>query len=157
MNPNDVIEAYVLDVMRRLPGRERNGIGLELRGLLADMLAERAESHANPADDALVLAMLRDFGTPAEVAARYRPPGVVIIPAEQTRSFVLLSVVGIVLQWALTLPRVFQGAPLAGWWFSWGLGALWWHGFLAMLAVIAAGIRQTGLFKPGCRPRVVDP
>lgn len=157
MNPNDVIEAYVLDVMRRLPGRERNGIGLELRGLLADMLAERAESHANPADDALVLAMLRDFGTPAEVAARYRPPGVVIIPAEQTRSFVLLSVVGIVLQWALTLPRVFQGAPLAGWWFSWGLGALWWPGFLAMLAVIAAGIRQTGLFKPGWRPRVVDP
>jgi hypothetical protein len=101
--------------------------------------------------------MLRDFGTPAEVAARYRPPGVVIIPAEQTRSFALLSIAGIALQWASTLPRVFQGAPLVGWWFSWGLGALWWPGFLAMLAVIAAGIRQTGWFTPAWRPRLVDP
>lgn len=157
MNPNDVIEAYVVDVMRRLPRRERNEVGLELRGLLDEMLSARAESQGKAADDATVLAMLRDFGTPTAVAARYRPPGLVIIPAEQTRSFVLLSVVGIALQWALTLPHVFQGSPLAGWWFSWGLGALWWPGFLAMLAMIAAGIRQAGWSGTGWRPRVIDP
>jgi len=157
MNPNDVIDAYVVDVMRRVPGRERDEIGLELRGLLADMLAERAESQGKAADDAMVLAMLREFGTPADVAARYRPPGVVIIPAGQTRSFVWLSLVGVGLQWALTLPRVFQGAPLSGWWFDWGLGALWWPGFLAMLAMLAAGLRHIGLSTPGWRPRVVDP
>lgn len=89
MNPNDVIEAYVADVMRRVPGRERNDIGLELRDLLTEMLADRAGAAATPADDALVLAMLRGFGSPAEVAARYRPAGVIIIPAEQSRSFAL--------------------------------------------------------------------
>lgn len=157
MNPNDVIEAYVLDVMRRVPRSERNEIGLELRGLLDEMLAERAECQGKVADDAMVLTMLRDFGAPADVAARYRPPGIVIIPAGQTRSFVLLSIIGVALQWALTLPQVFRGAPLTGWWFSWGLGALWWPGFLAMLAMIAAGIRQTGLFEPRWRPRAIDP
>lgn len=157
MNPNDVIEAYVADVMRRVPRKERGEIGFELRGLLTEMLAERAQAAGKAADDALVLAMLRDFGTPAQVAARYRPPGIVLIPAEQTKSFALLSVGGVGLQWALTLPRVFDGLPLAGWWFTWGLGSLWWPGFLAMIALVGAGLRHTGLVRPVWRPRIVDP
>jgi len=157
MNPNEVIESYLVDVMRRVPGRERNEIGLELRGLLADMLAERTESKGKAADDTMVLAMLRDFGTPREVAARYHPPGIAIIPATQTRSFVLSSIIGVALQWALTLPHVFHGSPLADWWFSWGLGALWWPGFLATLAMIAAGIRQAGWSGRAWRPQAVDP
>lgn len=157
MNPNDVIDAYVLDVMRRVPRKERNEIGCELRDLLTEMLGERARAAGKAADDPLVLAMLRDFGTPAEVAARYRPPGVVIIPAEQSRSFALLSLGGVGLQWALTLPQVFEGLPLTAWWFTWGLGSLWWPGFLAMIALVAAGLRQLGLFQPAWRPRSVDP
>lgn len=157
MSPNDVIEAYVLDVMRRLPAAERNETGLEMRGLLDDMLKERAGNQGSSADDAMVLAMLREFGTTAEVAARYRSPGMVIIPAEQTRSFVLLSLVGVALQWALTLPGVFRGAPLASWWFSWGLGALWWPGFLAMAATFAASIRHMGWLRRRWHPGQVDP
>lgn len=157
MSQNDVIEAYVVDVMRRVPRKDRNEIGLELRGLLTEMLAERAGNEGRAADDAMVLVMLRDFGTPAEIAARYRPPGAVIIPAEQTKSFALLSIGGVGLQWALTLPRVFEGQPLAGWWLTWGLGSLWWPGFLAMIALVATGLRQLGLFKPAWRPRIVDP
>jgi hypothetical protein len=42
MNPNDVIEAFVRDVMRRVPAKDRNDIGMELRGLLADMRWPRA-------------------------------------------------------------------------------------------------------------------
>jgi hypothetical protein len=154
---NDVIEAYVADVIRRVPRKERNEIGLELRGLLTEMLADRALTDGKPADDAMVLAMLREFGTPADIAARYRPPGVIIIPTEQTRSFALLSLIGVGLQWALTLPRVFEGQHLSTWWFTWGLGSLWWPGFMAMIALVATGIRQTGLFKPIWRPRIVDP
>ena len=157
MNPNDVIEAYVADVIRRLPGKDRNEIGLELRGLLLEMLADRAQVEGKTADDPMVLTMLRDFGTPAEVAARYHPPGVVLIPAEQTRSFALLSIGGVGLQWALTLPGVFEGQPLVAWWFTWGLGSLWWPGFLAMIAIVATWLRQMALFKPAWRPRIVDP
>lgn len=158
MNPNDVLDAYVADVIRRVPANQRSELGLELRGLLAESLADRAQSQARPADDALVLALLREFGTPAEVAARYLPPGTIIIPADQTRSFALLSLAGVGLQWALTLPRVFAGEQhLSAWWLTWGLGALWWPGFMAMMALAATGLRQMGWFTPTWRPRIVDP
>lgn len=157
MNPNDVIETYVADVMRRVPGKERNDIGLELRDLLTEMLADRAMAAERMADDAMVLAMLRDFGNPDEVAARYRPPGVIIIPAEQTRSFAMLSLGGVALQWALTLPGVFAGQSVAAWWFSWGLGAFWWPGLMVTLALLAAGLRQRGWWQPAWRSCKVDP
>lgn len=157
MNPNDVIDAYVADVMRRVPGKDRDGIGLELRGLLGEMLADRAQSEGRVADDPMVLAVLREFGTPAEVAARYRPPGTVIIPAEQTRSFALVSIGGIALQWALTLPQVEHAGALGGWWLTWGLGALWWPGFMVMCALVGAGLRRFGWYRAKWQPRVVDP
>lgn len=53
MNPDDVIEAFVRDVMRKVPAKDRNDIGLELRGLLADMLADRAQREGRAADDAM--------------------------------------------------------------------------------------------------------
>jgi len=157
MSTNDVIEAYVVDVIRRVPRKERGEIGFELRGLLAEMLADRAQSEGKAADDAMVLAMLREFGTPAEVAARYRPPGTTIIPADQTKTFALTALGGLGLQWALTLPRVFEGQPLVAWWFTWGLGSFWWPGFMVTMAIVTAAVRKTGLFKPTWRPRIVDP
>lgn len=157
MNPNEVIEAFVRDVMRKLPAKDRNDIGLELHSLLAEMLDDRARRDGRAADDAMTLAMLREFGTPAEVAARYRPQGQVIIPPEQTRSFAALSLLGIGLQWAMTLPRVFDGQPLVAWWFGAGLGALWWPGFLAMMALLVASLRHAGWYTPKWTPRTVDP
>lgn len=154
---DDVIEAYVVDVMRRLPARQRGEIGLELRGLLADMLVERAAAEGKPADDAMVLSMLTRFGTPAEIAARYQPSERVIIPADRTKSFALLSIGGIALQWALTLPRVFDGEPLVAWWLTWGLGSLWWPGFLVMAALIAAWVKKDGSLQSAIQPSEVDP
>lgn len=157
MSTNDVIEAYVAEVIRRVPRKERSEIGLELRDLLAEMLADRARREGKSADDAMVLAMLREFGTPAEIAAHYRPPGVVIIPAEGTKTFAWMALGGLGLQWALTLPRVFEGQPLVAWWFTWGLGSLWWPGFMVVMSMLAAALRHAGFFKPTWRPRVVDP
>lgn len=157
MNAHAVIESYVADVVRRLPARERDGISLELRGLLGEMLEARAEQAGRPADDALVLALLREFGAPADVAARYRTPGTVIIPADQTRSFVLVALIGVALQWALTLPEVFNGGSFAAWYLTNGLGALWWPGFMLMFAFIGAGLRSKGWFQRKWQPRIVDP
>jgi len=155
MNRNDVLDAYVSDVVRRLPARDRKEVGLELRGLLGEMLDERTGGKAP--DDALVLELLRGFGTPAEVAARYLAPGFAAIPADGTRSFAVLSLAGMALQWALTMPRVFDGLPLGAWWLTWGLGAFWWPGFLAMMSLAGAWCRHRGWFQPGWRPKVVDP
>ena len=157
MNPNDVIESYVADVIRRVPLKERNDIGVELRTLLTEMLDERAQAAGQAPDDAMVLAMLREFGAPADIAARYRAPGFVILPPEQTRSFAWLSLGGIALQWALTLPRVAEGQSITAWWLTWGLGAFWWPGFLSMMALFAAWIRQWRTTPPAWSPRDVDP
>ncbi|MGO4552362.1 hypothetical protein AB4059_14835 [Lysobacter sp. 2RAF19] len=156
MNPNEVIESYVADVIRRVPLKERNDIGFELRALLTEMLDERAQSEGRPADDAMVLAMLRAFGLPADIAARYRAPGFVILPAERTRSFAWLSLGGIALQWALTLPRVAEGASIGTWWLTWGLGAFWWPGFMSMMALFGAWIRQWRTTPPAWTPREID-
>ena len=157
MNPNDVIESYVVDVVRRVPVKERNDIGVELRELLTEMLDERAEASGRAPDDAMVLEMLREFGAPADIAARYRAPGFVILPPEQTRSFAWLSLSGIALQWALTLPRVAEGQSITAWWLTWGLGAFWWPGFLSMMALFAAWVRQWRTMPPAWSPRDVDP
>jgi len=154
---NEVIESYVLDVMRRVPGKERDDVGLELRGLLTEMLDGRAEAEGVAPHDAMVLEMLRDFGTPAEVAARYQPPGFVIIPADQTRWFAILSLGGVGLQWALTLPAIFQDQDTAAhWWMTWGLGSLWWPGFLVMTALVAAWGGQLRTFTPKAKARTLD-
>ena len=162
MNPNDVIESYVVDVMRRVPAKERNEVGLELRGLLTEMLEGRALAAGRAADDAMVLAVLREFGTPTEIAARYHPPSmqaaIVVIPAGQTRSFAIWSICGMALQWALTLPRVFDGSqPIAAWWFGSGLGAFWWPGFMAMMSLMAGWLHSRGMFLPKWTPRTADP
>lgn len=157
MNPNDVIDTYIDDVTRRLPAGDRNGIALELRGLLAEMLDDRAATAGRPADDAMVMDLLRGFGTPAQVAARYRTPGEVIIPPEQTRTFALLSVIGMLLQWALTLPRVFTGEqPIVAWWFGAGLGAFWWPGFLVTMALLGLAFRRLRSAPPVITPRQID-
>jgi len=162
MNANDVIESYVVDVMRRVPAKDRNEVGLELRGLLTEMLDDRAQAAGRAADDAMVLGDLRDFGTPTEIATRYRPSDmraeIVVIPGEQTRSFALWSIGGMALQWSLTLPRVFDGSePIAVWWFGSGLGAFWWPGFLAMMYLLRAWLHSRGLFMPKWTPRIADP
>lgn len=107
----------------------------------------------------MVLDVLRAFGTPAEIAARYRPSsGMLIIPAGHTRSFAIVSIIGIALQWALTLPWVFDGRmAIGGWWLTWGLGACWWPGFQAMMTLLIAWFRSRGLFVPKWSPRIADP
>jgi hypothetical protein len=154
MNPNDVIESYVADVMRRARVRDRQDLGLELRTLLGEMLADRAAAAGRPADDTMVLAMLREFGAPADVALRYGPPSFVIIPPEQSRSFAALSVIGVLLQWMLTIPGAHS---ITAWWFTWGLGAFWWPGLLAMFALVGSLAKLYGVVGTQWSPRSVDP
>jgi hypothetical protein len=158
MTTHPVIDSYVADVVRRLPRGTRAEIAAELRGLLGEMLHERAQAQGGVASDATVLAMLREFGAPADVADRYREPGLLLMRPTQTRRFALLSFAGIALQWAATLPRVFDGSLDPGaWWFGNGLGALWWPGFLAMGHLLGAWLRARGWLQPRWKPRDVDP
>ncbi|GGJ29855.1 hypothetical protein [Deinococcus roseus] len=156
MNPQEIIEAYVRDVIRHLPSKDRNEMGFELRGLLAEMLQEEAQQQGTDPTAPMTLNMLRRFGHPEEVAQRYQPPIPAFLPGNQTRPFLLVSLTGMALQWALTLPEVFTGQSLARWWFGAGLGAFWIPGFVVMFSLLAHFLQAQGLIRSQWSPRLAQ-
>lgn len=111
MSPDHVIESYVRDVARNLPGKIRHEIAADLRAQLGDELMGRAEAAGRAPDEALATALVRDFGRPEELAARYHPPFAIIEPAD-TRRFIVVSVIGygILATLVVTLARLGVGA-----------------------------------------------
>lgn len=95
MNTHEVIESYVRDVARYLPRDKRNDVALELRELLHDELAAKAQARGTAPDRALAMELLAGFGRPAEVAARYQPRNPLIEP-EDNHSFIIWTLVGII-------------------------------------------------------------
>lgn len=132
MNLNDVLESYVRDVARSLPRRMRNDVAFELRALLDDELAAKAEAAGRAPDKAMAMELLKGFGRPADVAGRYHQRSALIDPAD-THHFLIWTLAGAVsisvlaamsptekidggdllLKWLGTLVIVFA---LIGWW-----------------------------------------
>lgn len=138
MNAEQLIEAYVADVAAQLPRRQRNDVAFELRALLAEELGARAADSGRPADAEMALVLLRGFGRPAEVAARYRPALTVIDPADGS-AFVRASLVGLAVIWVagllmqLRMPVRGPGdllTVLGRWWGGTVLPSFWWPGVL---------------------------
>ena len=69
----ELFDRYVHQVGRRLPKSQRADVEQELNSLLLDALEERAEGQESEPEEAQV-AVLQEFGPPAEMAARYRSP-----------------------------------------------------------------------------------
>lgn len=88
MTPDEMIDGYVAEVVLLLPQRQRADVARELRALILDEAAGAAETR--PADDA-VTTVLAGFGRPADVAARYRAPIVLIDPSDTRRLFTLAA------------------------------------------------------------------
>jgi len=145
----DVIETYVADVAGRLPLRQRADIARELQAHLNDELQARAEREHRAPDEAMARAVVGAFGAASDVAAGYRPGGLLIIPPEQSASFLKSAIAGVAIQWAIGIAaavvRVNQGMPESiaaqGWFFSWGLGAFWWPGFIVLCAAASAWLK----------------
>ena len=67
-----LIERYIHEVGRHLPAKDRSDILVELRSSLEDALESKVNQEPSEAD---VVALLKAFGTPKEVAASYYPEG----------------------------------------------------------------------------------
>lgn len=67
---NGIIERYVYDVVRRLPEKQRQDIKEELLTLIEDMLEERMDNGKSEKEN--VEAVLRELGSPATLADKYR-------------------------------------------------------------------------------------
>jgi multisubunit Na+/H+ antiporter MnhB subunit len=91
---NDVIESYVRDVARLLPHRRRGDVARELRVLLHEELAAKADAAGRAPDRAMALSLLAAFGEPAEAATRYEPRRPLIDPRDN-HDFAIWMLVGL--------------------------------------------------------------
>ena len=70
-----LFDRYVHEVGRRLPKKQRADVEAELHSLLMDALQDRTGEGADQdALEAAQVAILKEFGPPAKVAAGYAPP-----------------------------------------------------------------------------------
>ena len=145
-----LIDSYTNNVAKRLPRKMRNEVGLELRALLTDELQAAADKAGRSPDWEMTVDVLKKIGRPEEVASRYGTPrGFNVIEPEHAPSFIKLAGFGVAIQWGLTLPSVFSGSvPFGKWWLGWGLGALWWVGFLVVWYGLAGWIQRRSPVDP---------
>jgi hypothetical protein len=76
----DLIDRYVFEVARYLPYRNGRDVATELHSLLNDSLEQRAELAGHPPNEEMAVELLREFGEPEDVAARYDEPRYLIGP-----------------------------------------------------------------------------
>ena len=75
----NLIDKYIAEVGKHLPRKNRADIEAEIRSTLEDMLEERTQGKG-PEDEATVMALLKEYGAPREVAATYKPHPYLIGP-----------------------------------------------------------------------------
>ncbi|MFT3891283.1 MAG: hypothetical protein QM730_06580 [Anaerolineales bacterium] len=83
----NLIDKYIAEVGKHLPRKNRADIEAEIRSTLEDMLDERTQGKGavlsqskDPADEATVMELLKEYGAPREVAATYKPHPYLIGP-----------------------------------------------------------------------------
>lgn len=113
-----LINRYVKEVGKNLPlikGRE--DIEKELLSTLEDMLEERAQKAGRPADEALEIELLKEYGSPQKVAMTYNPHPYLIgprmFPFFLTVLKIVIPIVVIVLL-VLTGIKAVTGTPFMG-------------------------------------------
>jgi hypothetical protein len=76
-----LINRYVNEVGKRLPiFKGREDIEKELKSTLEDMLEERAQKASRPADEAMEIELLKEYGSPNDVSMSYNPHPYLIGP-----------------------------------------------------------------------------
>ena len=76
----NLIDMYVQEVGEHLPARMRADIQAEIRSLIEDTVEERSQAAGHAPDEAMVAEVLKEFGSPAKMAASYLPPRYLIGP-----------------------------------------------------------------------------
>ena len=101
----NLIDKYIGEVGKHLPRKGRADIEAEIRSTLEDMLDERKQA-PGPADEATVLQLLKEYGAPHDVAAKYKSqPYLYLIGPRMYPMF----------EWVLRIVcAVFVGASLLG-------------------------------------------
>lgn len=75
-----MIDLYVEEVGEHLPAKMRADIQTEIRSLIEDTLEGRSQAAGREPDDAMIVEVLKEFGSPEKMAASYLPPRYLIGP-----------------------------------------------------------------------------
>jgi len=69
----NLIDKYIAEVGKHLPRKNRADIEAEIHSTLEDMLEERMQASGarGPVEEAIVMQLLKEYGSPREVAATY--------------------------------------------------------------------------------------
>ncbi len=164
MTTNDVIESYITEVALMLPRAQRPDVAFELRALLTEQLQDKAEASGRAADADMAITMLREFGQPSDVAARYRPAVQVVDPSDGQKFF-RWSFIGMAVIWIAGLFSIF-GQPndmpggvlqsISRWLMEVVVGSLWWPGVLVMWFAASAASRRRSAKPSDWSPRDPD-
>lgn len=103
----ELLERYLFAVSERLPRNMREDVTTELRSLLMDMIEAEAGTKAEKADEAAVVTVLQQFGSPQEVAESYQPrPQYLIGPDFYPTYIMVLRIVWIVVSVVFAITTV---------------------------------------------------
>ena len=93
----NMIEQYVSEVGENLPEKQRADLEKEIRSLIEDTLEERSKSAGRPIDDDMIVEVLKEFGSPAKMAASYQPARYLIGPRLYPTFILVLKIVSAVM------------------------------------------------------------
>lgn len=114
----NLIDRYVIEVGKHLPLiKGRKDIEKELRSTLEDTLEVRAQKSGRDADEAMEIELLKEYGSPQEVAATYNPHPYLIGPRLFPLFLMVLKIVVTVITivlLALTGIRAVTETPMMG-------------------------------------------
>jgi hypothetical protein len=97
-------DRYVIEVGRRLPlVKGRKDIENELRSTLEDMLEDRSQKSGKPADEAMEIELLKEYGAPQKVAETYNPTPYLIGPRMFPMFIMILKIVIAAVSLAMTI------------------------------------------------------
>lgn len=140
----DLVERYIYAVTKRMPGKMKKDVALELRTLISDMLEERCGEIVPVEKDVKVV--LTELGTPQELFEQYSndTKTCLIGPPYYTTYKFVMKIVWISAAFGLTLAS-FLGDAVGQGSFVWYEVLLHWMGTLWSGLVFAFAI-VTGLF-----------
>ena len=137
----NLIDRYVTEVGKHLPlVQGRKDIEKELRSTLEDMLEDRAQKAGRVSDEAMEIELLKEYGSPQQVAATYNPQPYLIGPRMFPFFLMVLKIVTTVITivlLVLTGIKIGTMSPMAGPEFAEAIGE-------GLLGVVSAVITAFG-------------
>lgn len=87
-----IIDRYLVAVSERLPAKQREDTVKEISSLIQDALDDRSKSEGKEPDEAMMVAVLKEFGPPEKIIAPYLPERYLIGPNLYPTFMLVLSI-----------------------------------------------------------------